>query len=343
MKAADLLNEHGDALYAYARTRLKSIIWFGSCALAAGWLLLAGTAYENTLYLAATGKVDLGLSLFYRFRDSTIVTDGSWGGPGLKVFLALCALIGVRAAWALTIVSQAALLRDKSNAIQLTSLALLCAGVIWGEALLVWNLLFALLVTVWSRMTAARHALALSATLCAVAGLLCSIELAWILGNPMRSVTRQRVLGGKSFQDTLSPHLRSPGIELYETCVAALNPDDLRGVQSAELLSRASLGRFAQVVLVDLKVIQQNYRYLALKDEKGEFVFSHAARTFAEKEKAYADTVRVSLETASSLCLIAPFDRLPDQEAYPYSRAREILDVRKQAGLTTKVIQLANR
>jgi hypothetical protein len=305
--------------------------------------LLAGTAYENTLYLAATGKVDLGLYLFYRFRDSTIVTDGSWVGPGLRIFLIACSLMGVRIAWAATVVLQALLLRHKSVSIKLSSLALLLAGLIWGEALLVWNLLFTLLVTLFGRMSAPRRGLALLATLCALAAFLGAVELAWLLGNPARSVTRQRVLGGKSHFDTLKPQLRRHAIELHENCLAVINPDDLRGVQSTELLSRSSLANFEKIILLDLKIVEMNYRFLAIKDEKGEFVFSHAARTFAEKEKAYADTVRARLETANSLCLIAPFDRLPDQETFPYSRAREILDARKKAGFTTKVIQLANR
>lgn len=302
--------------------------------------MLEGTSYENTLWLAATGKADLGLSLFYRFRDSSIATDGSLGGAGLRVFLIACSLLGVRAAWAATVVMQALLLRHKSVRIQLSSLALLLAGLIWGEALLAWNLLCTLLVTLFGRISAPRRGLALLATLCALAAFLASVELAWILGNPARSLNRQRVLGGKSSWDTLRPRLRRAGIELHENCLAALNPDDLRGVQSAELLSRASLARFKAVVLLDLKIVESNYRFLALKDEKGKFIFSNAARAFAEKEKSHAAAVRARLESAANLCLIAPFDQLPDYETAPYSRAREILDARRKAGLPTSVIQL---
>jgi len=302
--------------------------------------LLAGTPYENTLWLAATGKSDLGLSLFYRFRDSSIATDGSWGGPGLTVFLSIASLIGVRGAWAAGIALQAILLRQKPLAIQGASLLLLYAGLLWGEALLVWNLVFTLLVTLAGRLAAPRGRLALVATLGVLAVFLGSVELAWILGNPARMLTRQRVLGGKSYQDTLKPHSRLSAIELRNDCVAVLNPDDLRGVQGAELLSRASLAGFREIVLLDLKIVEANYRYLSLRDEKGEFLFSNAARAFAEKEQLYAASVRARLETAANLCLIAPFDRLPEQENPPFSRAREILEVRKKAGLPTQVVQL---
>ncbi|HNN01833.1 MAG TPA: hypothetical protein PKG67_15350, partial [Turneriella sp.] len=178
--------------------RLTNSLWFGICALAIAWLLVTGTPYENTLWLAATGKVDLGLSLFYRFRDSSIATNGSWGGPGLSAFLGLCAFIGVRATWVSTVVLQTVLLRQKSLAIQAASLLLLFAGLLWGEALLSWSLLFTLLVTLFSRIPAPRRGLALVGTLSALAGFACSVGLVWALGNPARSVTRQRVLGGKS-------------------------------------------------------------------------------------------------------------------------------------------------
>lgn len=316
------------------------MLWYSFCALSVAWLLAAGTPYENTLWLAATGKTDLGLSLFYGFRDSTIVTDGSWGGAGLSIFLGVCSLIGVRAAWSATILLQAVALRQKPLTIRLFSCMLLVAALLWGEALLVWNLLFALLVYVFGRIAAPRNLSAALTTLVALAGFLGAVELTWILGNPARSVTRQRVLGGKSHFDTLQPRLRRPAIELHENCLAAINPDDLRGVQSTELLSRSSLARFEAVILLDLKVVEANYRFLTLKDEKGEFLFSDAARAFAEKEKAHAAAVRARLESAANLCLIAPFDRLPEQENRPLSRAREILDARKKAGLSTRVIQL---
>ncbi|HNL54190.1 MAG TPA: hypothetical protein PKI36_07230 [Turneriella sp.] len=320
--------------------RLTNSLWFGICALAIAWLLVTGTPYENTLWLAATGKVDLGLSLFYRFRDSTIVTDGTWGGPGLGIFLGVCSLIGVRSAWSVTIVLQAFLLHQKSLKIKIFSAALLVAALLWGEALLVWNLLFTLLVHVFGRIAAPRNLRAVLITLVALAGFLGAVELPWVMGNPARSVTRQRVLGGKSHFDVLKPQLRRPAIILHESCLAVLNPDDLRGVQSTELLSRSSLANFEAVILLDLKIVEMNYRFLTMKDEKGEFVFSNAARNFAEKEKAHAAAVRARLESAKNLCLIAPFDLLPDQEAPPYSRAREILDARRKAGLPTRVIQL---
>ncbi|MFO1480979.1 MAG: hypothetical protein U1F40_12325 [Turneriella sp.] len=322
---------------------IRQIFWIGSCAVAATWLLVAGTTYENTLWLAATGKTDLGLSLFYRFRDSSIATNGSWGGPGLSAFLGLCAFIGVRATWVSTVVLQTVLLRQKSLAIQAASLLLLFAGLLWGEALLSWSLLFTLLVTLFSRIPAPRRGLALVGTLSALAGFACSVGLVWALGNPARSVTRQRVLGGKSLFDTLQLQVRPTSIELHENCLAVLNSDDLRGVQSAELLSRSTLARFSGITLLDLKIVEVNYRFLALKDERGDFLFSNAARSFAEKERTHAAAVRAHLEAVPNLCLIAPFDRLPDQEAPPYSRAREILDARKKAGLPTQVIQLPAR
>lgn len=316
------------------------VFWIAACALGAAWLLILGTPYENTLWLAAIGKVDLGLSFFYRFRDSGIAVDGSWGGVGTKAFLALCSLVGIRLVWGMTIVAQALLLRHKSVWIQTASLTLLAAALLWGEALLVWNLVFTLLVTLAGRLAAPRGRLALVATLGVLAVFLGSVELAWILGNPARMLTRQRALGGKSYQDTLKPHSRQATIELRNDCVAVLNPDDLRGVQSVELLSRASLAGFAEIVLLDLKVVEANYRYLSLKDEKGEFLFSDAARSFAEKEQDYAASQRARLESVANVCLLAPFDRLPDQETLPFSRARKILDARKKAGLPTQIIQL---
>lgn len=314
--------------------------WPGTCALAVIWLIIAGTPCENTLWLAATGRSDLGLALFYRFRDSTIVTDGSWIGPGLRSFLLVCSLLGVRATWSASVLLQALLLRNRSVREKAASLVLLLAGLIWGEALLAWNLLFTLLLTLFSRISVPRRGLQLLATLCALAAFSGAVELVWALGNPARSLNRQRVLGGKSLMDTLRPQLRRPAIELHENCLAVLNPDDLRGVQSAELLSRASLKGFEAVVLLDLKIVEANYRLLALQDEKGEFIFSDAARTFAAQERAHAAAVRARLESAAKLCLIAPFDILPEQEAPPYSRAREILDARRRAGLPTQVIQL---
>ncbi len=316
------------------------VFWIAVCTLAALWLLLAGTPYENTLWLAATSRTDLGLSLFYRFRDSSIATDGSWGGLPLQVFLTLCSLVGVRIPWASTALLQAILLYKKSLAIQSASFLLLLAGLLWGEAMLAWNLLFTLLLTLFSRISAPYRGRALLATLSTLASFVCAVAMVWVFGSPARTLTRQQVLGGRSVFDTLKPKIRQPGIELRENCLAVLNPDDLRGLESAELLSRASLTAFSGIVLLDLKIVEANYRFLSLKDEKGDFLFSTAARTFAEKEKAHAATVRARLEAAPSLCLIAPFDRLPDQETPPYSRAREILDARKKAGLTTQVIQL---
>jgi hypothetical protein len=79
---------------------------------------------------------------------------------------------------------------------------------------------------------------------------------------------------------------------------------------------------------------------LSLKDEKGKPVFSDAARAFAAAEAGYAQKILPDLIAAKDLCLIANFDTSPTKENPPYSRARKISELRKKAGLDTKIIQL---
>lgn len=319
--------------------RVFHLVWLlalFACALHIG---VFGTPWENTLGLAAEKKIDLGVALFYRYRDATIAVDGSFGSPTLPVFLAVLKLSGVRLFWISTVVVQALFLRQCSFGVRLLSLGLLAGGVIWGEAFLVWNFLFTLLVALVRRLVAPRKIASLTVTAGILAGFLFSVQLAWLMGNPARVLKRYRVLGGNSHWDVIRWQ-RLPKIDLAESCAYAINPDDLHGVQSVELFSRRSLSRLHEVVLVDLKVIEANYRFLHLKDGEGDPLFSAEARAFAEKEKKYAAALHTWLRTIPRLCLVAPFDRLPELEERPFSRAREIVDDRKKSGLGTLVIQL---
>ena len=136
------------------------------------------------------------------------------------------------------------------------------------------------------------------------------------------------------------PFGRGEKIGITENCLAAINPSDLRAISSLELLEKKSAGALPQIRLIDLKVVEKNYRLLTLKDEKGAPLFSDAARAFARAEILYAQKIQPELLSATRLCLIANFDTAPENETAPFSRAREILEARKKARLDTRVIQL---
>jgi hypothetical protein len=170
-----------------------------------------------------------------------------------------------------------------------------------------------------------------------------SLVLLATLANPAGLVHRQRVLGGASFLDEIRALSSRDKIPLSESCIAAVNPHDLRGVSALELSDLKSMRALQKILVVDLKIVEENYRLLKLKNANGTPLFSDAARAFASAEIALANRIMPELITTEKLCLIANFDTLPHAEAAPYSRARKIFDARKKAGRDTRIIQLPGR
>lgn len=246
---------------------------------------------ENTLSLAASGKVDFNAAWGYRFR--------------LAEFLAAP--------------------RD-------TPLALQFFRPLGARAFCILLILLHLPALV-RRPPRILTALAAAAALIAAA-------LFFSVANPAFVIARQRVMGGAGLTDGIGLGTGTDRVVVTENCLAAINPSDLRAVSSLELIDKKSAEALPGIRLVDLKVIGKNYRLLALKDEKGNPLFSDAARAFAQAELLYAQKMQNELLTVPRLCLIANFDTAPGNETAPFSRAREILDARKKSQLDTRVIQL---
>lgn len=319
--------------------RAFQFVWLWALLACALYIIFFGTQWENTLTLAAEKKIDLGVALFYRYRDADIATDGSFGNPTFAILGALLRFTGTRLFWSAIVLLTGLLSYRRTYGFRLLLLGLIVCGLVWGEAFLIWGLLFAALVSLLQRFALPRTRISLALASASFILFIFSVQLAWIMANPARVLKRYQVLGGKSHWDMLQWRAL-PKIDLRESCLAAINPDDLRGVQSVELLSRRSLASLQEIVLVDLKVIESNYGFFNLKNEAGDFIFSDAARIFAEKEKSYATSVRMRLESVEKLCLMAPFSTLPELEKPPHSRAREIVDARRKRGLTTKIIAI---
>jgi len=222
------------------------------------------------------------------------------------------------------------------------------AGLAFGEAFLLWSLLIALLLHGYAHMrqqpgaglSTRTHTLywtAMVLSLFFLAGLIS------VFANPLHALVRHKVLAGKSVIDRLQVHTSAARITIEDRCAALVNPDDLRGVNALELLTKASLMNLSEIRLLDLKIVERNYALLNLKNEKGEFMFSQAARDFSQAEVQYAAAQQQFWQTATQLCLIAVFDTAPEKEEAPFSRARMILDARKKVAKETKIIQLPSR
>lgn len=255
------------------------------------WVALVLWSQENTLVLAAQGKISLNAAWGYRFRSAELLA-----APGdFPLMLHAFKPFGAR---------------------------ILCVLVI--------------LVHLPALFKTTPRALKIAA---ATAGVI-SLLLFFSFANPKLFIQRQRVMGGAALADGIGLGAKGEKIAITENCLAAVNPSDLRAISSLELIEQKSTERLSAIRLVDLKVVEENYRLLQLKDEKGAPLFSDAARAFAAAEVAYARQFLPELETAKTLCLIGNFDTLPQNESTPFSRARRLIEARKKANLDTKVIQL---
>lgn len=300
------------------------------------WLMYFGTAFENTLKLAAEGRIDFTTAWTYRFRGTDFESGRTvWDGIFLS-WLWLIKYSGPRFFWATAVILISSLVPRKSIIWKIFFLVAVTTAVLYSEAALLWILSILVLGRAVLLLRQRRIRVGFIATLGSL--VLATITLRW--ANPAAYLERQRVLGGKSLIDTIEIRPAAHKIRVEENCVAAINADDLRGVSSVEKLDPASLARFERVVLIDLKIVEENYRLLFLKDEKGKPLFSEGARAFAAAEAGYAQKITPILVAARNLCLIANFDTAPQKEQRPFSRARMITDVRAKSGLDTKIIQL---
>lgn len=300
------------------------------------WLLYFGSAFENTLTLAAGGRIDFSAAWAYRFRGTDFESGRTTWNLVFPIWLWVVKFTGPRIFWAASVILISALLPRKSILWKIFFLVTVTCGVLYSEAVLIWILTILLLRNTFLFFQQRR----IRAGIIAASGTLVLVAIALRWANPGAYFQRQNVLGGKSVMDSIELRTVATKINIHENCVAAINPDDLRGINSVENISRESLSHFSRIALVDLKIVEDNYRLLLLKDEKGKPLFSDAARTFAAAEAAYAQKVLPDLVAAKNLCLVANFDISPQIETAPYSRARKISELRKKAGLDTKLIQL---
>lgn len=308
------------------------------------YLFVSTLPNENALALAAEGKLQLSAVWGYRFRSADFLN--MIGQPTL--LMALLKICGVKAFWCATILLQTLLLAAERRTLRGFFICLTAASIVFAPALVFWSAALAGVIVALRRLrqifrpTADRSSanfLLFGGAIMATSG---AIYTALWLANPMHHVHRQRVLGGKSFRDGIISVETGQKLQIGEACLAVINPDDLRGISSLESLSLPSLRKLPSLALIDLKVVESNYRLLTLRDEKGVFVFTAEARAFASAEKQYAEKLMTQILTAPRVCLIANFETSPIAETPPYSRAREIYERRKKAGLDSLVIRLAN-
>lgn len=269
---------------------MPRILW-GISLLIALWVTLVLWSQENTLVLAAQGKISLNAAWGYRFRSAELLAATG----DFPLLLHLFKPFGARFFCVLVILAHLPALFNKTP-----------------------------------------RALKIAATIAAVAALLLFFSFA----NPKLFIQRQRVMGGAALADSMGLGAKGDKIAITETCLAAVNPSDLRAISSLELIEQKNAGQLTAIRLIDLKVVEENYRLLRLKDEKGAPLFSDAAREFAAAEIAYARHIQAELATAKSLCLIGNFDTLPQNEMAPFSRAHVLVEARKRNNLDTKIIQL---
>jgi len=314
-------------------------------ALIALWLLFYGTPFENALSLAAERRIGLDTLLFYQYRDATLL--GKSFGIATNFLLAAIGVVGSRVWWGFVLLMQAALLTRARTITQLVFIVFAAAVPFWGEPVLVWSSAWLLLIVSvrglrrlfpWRQnyLGLAQVALTLLATIFFFA-------IATALASPLLYLKRQQTLGGVSTYDLMRPYRFGQRIALKENCVAVINPPDLRGVNSLELMTRTTLKSFAAIAVLDLKVVAENYRLLGMKDAQGHPLFNAAARAYAAREIEYAARLMPEALRTPQLCLIANFDTLPEVEKPPYSRARAIQDARRKQGLDTKIVQLSSR
>ncbi|MBS0618221.1 MAG: hypothetical protein JSR44_08540 [Spirochaetes bacterium] len=322
----------------------RAVVVVAVFALLALWLLITGTPLENTLSLAAERRVGLDTLLFYQYRDAALFEKPL--GFAANFMLAVIGGIGSRVWWGLILLLQAALLTRARLVTQLVFIAFAAAVPFWGEPILVWSsawLLLIVAVRLLRRLFPWRQNYALlTKTILTVVATVFFFAIATSLASPLQYLKRQQTLGGVSTYDLMRAYRFGQRIELKENCVAVINPPDLRGVNSLELITRKSLQSFSAIGLLDLKVVAENYRLLGMKDAQGRPLFSDAARAYAAREMALAARLMPEILRAPQLCLIANFDTLPAAEKAPYSRARAIQDARRKLGLDTKVVQLSN-
>lgn len=305
--------------------------------------------HENALALAAEGKLQLSTVWGYRFRHADFL-----GMAGQPVLLpTLWKFFGVKAFWCGAMLLQTLILAAERRALRGVFACILAVSIVFAPALVFWSAALAgvivslrrlrnLLVSPGADAAAGKPGKILRGAAAALATATFIYAALW-LANPLHFVHRQRVLGGKSFRDGIISPEAGNRLQLRENCLAVVNPDDLRGISSLEKISLTSLREFSSLALIDLKVVESNYRLLTLRDEKGGFVFTNEARAFAAAEKKYAEKLFPTLLAAERLCLMANFETMPDAETPPFSRAREIYERRKRAGLDTRIIQLPNR
>lgn len=305
---------------------------------AAGWIVIAGLPAQNALELAAEGKLSIWHVWGYHFRLADLLDKNE--NPGW--LLGPVRIFSAQWWWIFLLLLHSVLLARASRWLRLFMAALSSLAVIVAPMALLW-------LVALSALSSLRAALRPQYTLvgriflfaAAVFSLLYTIPGAVVLANPTHAVNRQRVLGGKSYRDEWKISGRPAPISLNESCIAVINPDDLRGVEVLEKLSRESLRRFSRVILLDLKVVTENYRLLLLRNEKGDYLFSDAARTFAAAERRLAERVLPDVLAAPEICLIAAFDRQPGTETAPFSRSRFIIEQRQKGGKPTRVIQVS--
>lgn len=266
-------------------------VFFAVSLLLVLWSTVLLWSQENTLSLAASGKVDFNAAWGYRFRLAEFLAAPRDTPLILQFFRPLGARV------------------------------------------------FCILLILFHLPALVRRPPRILTAFAAVAAVITG-ALFFSLANPAFVIARQRVMGGAGLTDGIGLGTGTEKVAVTENCLAAINPSDLRAVSSLELLDKKSAGALPQIRLVDLKVVEKNYRLLALKNEKGAPLFSDAARAFAQAELLYAQKIRNELLAAPRLCLIANFDTAPENETAPFSRAREILDARKKIKYDTRVIQL---
>lgn len=310
------------------------------------YIFLTPLPHENALSLAAEGKLQLTTVWGYRFRHADLL--GAMSQPALLV--TLLKIFGAKGLWSATLLLQTLVLLGRHRALRSLFTCLAAAGVVFAPAIVFWSAALASLVVAVRalqgilRPQPGMHKPANAMIAFAAAAILSGgfIYCALWLANPLHHIHRQRVLGGKSFRDGALTTETGQRLQLNEACLAVINPDDLRAVSSLEKVSLASLRQLPAVALIDLKVVEANYRLLSLRDEKGALVFSDMARAFAAAEKKHAENGMPSILHTKEVCLIANFDVLPAAETAPFSRARQIYEVRKKSGLDTRIIQLPN-
>ncbi|AFM11006.1 hypothetical protein [Turneriella parva] len=327
---------------------LRSAWLYLPYACAAAYVAFLGTPWENTFDLAAQGRLDLKVAFFYRFRDAHFIEGFGFAAPAVTALLAAIKFTGSRWLWVTLMLMTGALAGSRSLAFRVFMLLPLAAAVFLGEAFLLWSLGLALAAQALSLLRQLRlsEGAGIATKLQSAACIMSLIFLALLiaaLANPVHAIHRYRVLAGKAVSDRLNAYTGRANLAIDATCVALLNPDDLHGINAVEILAASTLRNFSELRLVDLKIVERNYKLLNLKNEKGDFIFSESARLFGKSESFYAEAQRPFWTEAESLCLVAAFETSPEKEEEPFSRARLIFDARKKLGKDTKIIRLPGR